>query len=100
MELVILATAFALSVGTSIVLTPLLGSLAVRRGWLDNPDSERKLHVRPVPAVGGVAIFAGFVIGMAYIWATADQLPFEVPAFSFPLVVGLLAMVVTGFYDD
>src|SRR5690606_13905554 len=43
---------------------------------------------------------AGFVIGMAYIWATADQLPFEVPAFSFPLVVGLFAMVVTGFYDD
>ena len=100
MELVILATAFALSIGTSTVLTPLLGSLAIRRGWLDNPDSERKLHARPVPAVGGVAIFAGFVIGMGYLWITADHLPFEVPAFSVQLAIALVAMVVTGFYDD
>lgn len=100
MELVILGTAFALSVGITIVLTPLLGNLAVRRGWLDVPDSDRKLHKRPVPAVGGVAIFAGFVAGLAYVTALKDQLPFELPVISLPLALGLLAMVVTGFYDD
>lgn len=100
MELVILGTAFALSVGITIVLTPLMGNLAVRRGWLDVPDTERKLHKRPIPAVGGVAIFAGFVAGLAYITAFRDQLPFELPPIPLSLALGLLAMVVTGFYDD
>ncbi|MBL8892704.1 MAG: undecaprenyl/decaprenyl-phosphate alpha-N-acetylglucosaminyl 1-phosphate transferase [Planctomycetaceae bacterium] len=38
-------------------LVPLLGRLATEMGFVDNPDSRRKLHARPIPLVGGIAIF-------------------------------------------
>lgn len=44
----------------AVVLTPLVARLAVAWGWMDHPDGHRKLHHSPVPAVGGVAVFAGF----------------------------------------
>lgn len=44
--------AFALSV----LLTPLIREIAIRRGCLDRPDSNRKRHQAPIPRLGGVAI--------------------------------------------
>src|SRR5690606_18884404 len=100
MDLVILGTAFALSVATTIALTPILGSVAIRRGWLDRPDTVRKLHQHPVPPVGGIGIFAGFTVGLLYVLAFKSDLPFEVPPMPAVLILALGIMVATGFYDD
>lgn len=35
---------------------------ALARGWVDQPN-ERKVHRQPVPRLGGVGIFAGFLVG-------------------------------------
>ncbi len=52
----------------SLLLTPFVGRLARRRGLVDLP-SRRKVHSRPVPRVGGIAIFAAFVLtfGISYL---------------------------------
>ncbi|HEX7071958.1 MAG TPA: PqqD family peptide modification chaperone, partial [Rhodothermales bacterium] len=100
MDLVILGTAFALSVATTIALTPILGSVAIRRGWLDRPDTVRKLHQHAVPPVGGIGIFAGFTVGLLYVLAFKSDLPFEVPPMPAVLILALGIMVATGFYDD
>ena len=100
MELVILGTAFALSVATTIALTPLLASLAIHHGWVDAPDSIRKLHAQPVPPVGGIGIFAGFTVGLLYVLAFREDLPFDVPPMPAVLILALAIMVATGFYDD
>ena len=40
----------------SLLLTPLCRDLFLRRGWVDLPDNVRKLHSRPVPRSGGIAV--------------------------------------------
>ena len=43
----------------ALVLTPWIERLARSRGWVDQP-SDRKVHSRPIPRVGGIAIFMAF----------------------------------------
>ena len=38
--------------------TPLVRLLSMRLGWIDRP-SDRKVHPKPTPTAGGIAIFAG-----------------------------------------
>jgi UDP-GlcNAc:undecaprenyl-phosphate/decaprenyl-phosphate GlcNAc-1-phosphate transferase len=48
---------FVLSLFTSAFLTRWVRDLAVTRGWLSISNSDRHIHTRPVPRLGGVAIF-------------------------------------------
>jgi UDP-GlcNAc:undecaprenyl-phosphate GlcNAc-1-phosphate transferase len=54
---------FVLSLGVSFVATPFVRRLALRLGWVDQP-SDRKVHPRPTPTAGGLAIFAGVLAGL------------------------------------
>jgi len=45
----------------SYTLTPLVRRYAVRANILDQPD-ECKVHQKPMPRIGGIAIFLGFLI--------------------------------------
>ncbi len=56
----ILAT-FGIALTLSLVLTPLAGRLGARFGAMDVPN-ERKVHVKPVARIGGVAIFLAFLL--------------------------------------
>lgn len=55
--LIAAAAAFALA----LALTPLCRNLAIRWNLLDQPDYKRKIHVTPIPRIGGVPIVAGYV---------------------------------------
>ena len=44
-------TSFALS----LLLTPLVRSMAWRFGIVDQPDQQRKVHAAPIPRIGGLA---------------------------------------------
>ena len=46
------------SFALSLLLTPLVRFVALRLGVVDHPDHPRKIHKRPIPRVGGVAILA------------------------------------------
>jgi len=60
--LLILASAFALAVSA----TPVVRRLAVRLGFVDQP-SARKVHARPMPLMGGVAIYLAFIAALV-VW--------------------------------
>ena len=55
--------AFAASAGVTFLATPLVRRLALGRGWIDHP-SDRKVHPKPPPTAGGLAIFAGVAAGL------------------------------------
>ncbi len=95
-----LITGFLISFATAALLIPLIIRLALRKGWVDKPDNHRKLHARPTPTVGGLAIAAGFAVGGLYLFFVSGNVhaPFSMPPLAF--WVGALAMVCTGFYDD
>jgi UDP-GlcNAc:undecaprenyl-phosphate GlcNAc-1-phosphate transferase len=57
--MLIFASALAVAVGG----TPVVRRLALRLGVIDQP-SARKVHLQPVPLLGGLAIYAGFVAAL------------------------------------
>ncbi len=54
--LVLLAAA-----GVAYVLTPVAMRVAVATHAIDEPDSGRRVHVRPIPRAGGMAVVVAFV---------------------------------------
>lgn len=81
-------------------LTPFVRKLAIRRGAVDDPNSDdRRVHKEPTPRWGGLAIFAGIWIAVGIV------MPFAFPYSVFPIhMVGLLlcstAIVIMGALDD
>lgn len=60
---------FGVTLAVSLGLTPLVRWVAIRRGWLDRPGEERRVHTVAVPRLGGVAIFAAFAVGVLLTFA-------------------------------
>jgi UDP-GlcNAc:undecaprenyl-phosphate GlcNAc-1-phosphate transferase len=48
----------------TFLATPIVSWFARRFGWLNEPN-DRTVHTRPMPNVGGIALFAGFVGALA-----------------------------------
>jgi UDP-GlcNAc:undecaprenyl-phosphate/decaprenyl-phosphate GlcNAc-1-phosphate transferase len=95
---------FAASVLTSFALTRYIRDLATMRGWVAGPDLERHLHKRPLPRLGGVAIFLAFLfsLGIASVvswWRPALVFGFSSKAVLTILVPGSLIFLL-GLYDD
>jgi UDP-GlcNAc:undecaprenyl-phosphate GlcNAc-1-phosphate transferase len=48
----------------TLLVTPLVRRFALKRGLVDTPGG-RKVHTTPIPRLGGVALFAGFLAAVA-----------------------------------
>jgi UDP-GlcNAc:undecaprenyl-phosphate/decaprenyl-phosphate GlcNAc-1-phosphate transferase len=64
-------SALLLSLFITICLVPIFSMLAIRFGAVDLPE-PRKVHIRPVPRIGGAAIALGVYIPVLF-WATTDN---------------------------
>ncbi len=49
----------------SFFFTPAMQSVATHYGIIDAPDNKRKMHNTPVAYLGGVAVFLGWISGLA-----------------------------------
>lgn len=62
------AVPFLLALGLGAVLTPVAGWLGVRVGLVDRPDGGTlKVHARPVPLTGGLAVLASAAMALAFL---------------------------------
>lgn len=62
-----IAVAFLLAFITSYVITPYTIRLAKKIGALDVPKESRKIHKKPMPRLGGLAVIAGFAVSVIYL---------------------------------
>jgi UDP-GlcNAc:undecaprenyl-phosphate GlcNAc-1-phosphate transferase len=82
------------------ILTPLVKKFAISKGAVDDPKSDdRRVHKKPIPRWGGMALYAGIVVAIVSI------LPFAYPKDPFaPYVISLLIfgglIVIVGALDD
>ena len=77
MDLLSLSETFVTSFLLSYLLTPFVGKVALKLNYLDHPKSN-KVHARPVPLLGGVAIFSAFLIwASTAVWLLS---PLMIPA--------------------
>ena len=55
------ALALLTALVVSFLMTPVVKSFAYKVGAIDVPKDERRMHHKPIPRLGGLAIFAGFM---------------------------------------
>jgi len=51
----------------SVILTSVVKKLAGRFNIVDKPDADRKIHGKPVPLLGGVAVFISFFVSLLFL---------------------------------
>ena len=49
--------AFLCAVVVALIATPLVKKLACRAGAIDVPKDNRRMHKKPIPLLGGLAIY-------------------------------------------
>ena len=84
----------------TFVATPIVGRVARRFGWVYLPN-DRTVHTDPLPDVGGLAMFVGFVVALGTAWMLGEFEPLFASN-SEPLGVLIAAVIifVRGFVDD
>ena len=91
---------FAITAGVTFLATPLVRRLSLHLGWIDRP-SDRKVHPKPTPTSGGLAIYLGIMVGLV----VARFVPFlkELYSTSSELdaaAIGATMIVIVGVVDD
>ncbi len=94
------APVFLVGFVTTLLATPVVRKIAVATGIIDMPDRQRKLHAYPVAYLGGMAVFVGVIAAIiaANVFARGDAGLLRVVPLS--VVIGMLAIVLTGLADD
>ena len=78
----------------AFAVTPLVKRLAQRVGAMDVPTDGRRMHHRPIPRMGGLAIFTAFLVStLLFAFPEIDR---EVRG----ILLGALIIVILGVLDD
>lgn len=83
---------FLFSFFISFYLIPLLCDVAQRLHFVDYPDGKIKLQNQPIPYLGGVAVYSGFLSSVALVVPFDDRI--------FPLIIGITLLLFIGLIDD
>ena len=86
-----LATTLILVFIASLLITPLVKKFAIKIGAVDQPN-HRKVHVRIMPRLGGLAIFLAFIIGFFIYQPESPNAMY--------IIIGAFIIVLTGVFDD
>lgn len=73
------------------VITPFVKKIAFHVGALDMPN-KRKVHTEPMPRLGGIGIYSGFLLGYMLF---GEQTPTMNS-----ILIGSFVLLVTGIFDD
>ena len=88
----IVAAALVVALVVALVATPVVKNLAIRVKAVDVPKDGRRMHDHPIPRMGGLAIFFGFILS-AIIFV-----PLETPIRG--MLLGGVIIVILGIFDD
>ena len=91
-EIWLVLLALGLAAAVAFASTPLVKALSVRIGAVDVPKDGRRMHDHPIPRMGGLAIFFGFLAAMLLF------VPLDRPKQG--MLLGAVIIVVLGMLDD
>ncbi|TDQ36415.1 MraY family glycosyltransferase [Aureibacillus halotolerans] len=93
MEQILIVLAIALV--ASYLIIPYFGKLAMKTGFVDQPN-ERKIHKEPIPLLGGfamIAVFMAMLSGLRLMnWIEGTQY--------IGIMIALALLLIAGFIDD
>lgn len=85
--------AFVIAFAFSFASTPIVTNLAFKIGAVDIPKDNRRMHKKPIPRLGGLAIIFGFTVALLCVGN----------GFTRPIVatlIGASIIAVMGVFDD
>jgi UDP-GlcNAc:undecaprenyl-phosphate GlcNAc-1-phosphate transferase len=92
---------FILLTGLAVALlvTPLVVRVASKRGLFDQPGDPRRMHARPIPRLGGIAVFTATMIALL---VAALQMPLAPHGRQFlvAILLGGGGVFAAGLVDD
>lgn len=93
MEELIIQTIFMVLIPFLLValFTPVVKRIAIHMGALDIPN-ERKVHKKPIPRMGGLAIYFGFLLGYMIYGTHSAQMN--------SILIGSFVILIIGIIDD
>ena len=86
------AAALAAALLIAFIATPVVKSLAERVGAVDVPKDERRMHDHPIPRMGGLAIFLGFLLSSLVFVPLSQSMR--------GMLLGAILIVILGIFDD
>lgn len=72
--------------------TPIVKILAAKIGAIDVPKDDRRMHKNPIPRLGGVAIFYGFIVAILCFCEIDQSIQ--------GILIGSVIIVAVGVLDD
>ena len=93
---------FSIAALLSLVLTPLIGKLAVLLGAID-PPGHRKIHQIETPRMGGLSVFLSIALTIFLAASLSEPIRhalFENRYNLIPLTLGSLVVFFIGLWDD
>ena len=90
--------AFAVAMIVALLTTPAVILLAKKTGAMDAPNA-RKVHKKPIPRIGGLAIYAGFLASIIFV-AAKFGLDKEMIRETIGLTLSGSLIVTVGLVDD
>src|SRR4029077_9893704 len=85
--------AFIIALLASLLLTAPVRALALRVGMVDLPG-PRKVHLQPIPLLGGLAMYAGVVLGVLFLFNGPAR------AQTAGILTGATLIAAVGILDD
>lgn len=95
--------AFLIAVAVASILTPLVTRLAHRFQLFDVPDNVRKVHIRAIPRLGGIAVVTAVLTPIAALSLHENQIAdalFKDVSMVWAFALGAVGIVALGLYDD
>ena len=93
MDIKNLVFCFSIAFAISLASTPFIITLAHKIGAIDVPNDERRVHKNPIPRLGGLAIFYGFLIALLCFANPIDEQMRGI-------IIGSLIIVGVSIIDD
>lgn len=82
-----------MAIGLGLIFTPLSMFIARKINAIDSPKEDRKIHTKPIPRLGGIAIFLATMITMLYYTNYPTKSIIGIS-------LGAIVIVATGILDD
>lgn len=83
---------FVVAFIVSLIATPVAKKLAFAIGAIDIPNEERRIHTKPIPRLGGLAIYFGTITSILLFLPKTHE--------TIGIVLGATIIAVLGLFDD